>query len=91
MRVTDVKDKLASKALSLILLMITFLRKLLIKNYLNHILNISISQRLKSGNAIFQEIKVRMTKNASGLDKIFSKLFLSQCNLHLQFHHIINL
>lgn len=49
--------------------MIKFLRKLLIKNYLNHILNISISQRLKSGNAIFQEIKVRMTKNASGLDK----------------------
>ena len=49
--------------------MIKFLRKLLIKNYLNHILNISISQRLKSGNAIFQEIEVRMTKNASGLDK----------------------
>lgn len=49
--------------------MIKFLRKFLIENYLNHILNISISQRLESGNAIFQEIKVRMTKHASGLDK----------------------
>lgn len=72
--VTDPKDKLSSKSFKFDRCLDDKVFEKTLKNYLNHILNISISQRLKSGNAIFQEIKVRMTKNASRLDK---KYFLN--------------